>query len=93
MLTAYLKDIALLAIKRNDAELLELCKGLLVVVETEDHDDKMGFKNIKYFAYEIDKYAIKIANSNFPDIIQCGDAFDVRKDNWKIGGTDESRYF
>lgn len=48
--------------------------------------DKMGFKNVKYFAYEIDKYAMTIANSNFPDIIQCGDAFEVRKDNWKIGG-------
>lgn len=48
--------------------------------------DKMGFTNVKYFAYEIDKFAIKIANSNFPDIIQCGDAFSVRKDDWKIGG-------
>lgn len=48
--------------------------------------DKMGFTNVKYFAYEIDKFATKIANSNYPDIIQCGDAFDVRKDYWKIGG-------
>lgn len=24
-----------------------------------------------------------IANDNYPDIIQCGDAFAVRKDNWK----------
>lgn len=48
--------------------------------------DKMGFTNVQYYAYEIDKFAIKIANSNFPDIIQCGDAFDVRKDDWKIGG-------
>ena len=48
--------------------------------------NKMGFTNVKYYAYEIDKFAIKIANSNFPDIIQCGDAFDVRKDDWKIGG-------
>ena len=36
LLTSYLKDIALLAIKRNDAELLELCKGLLIVTETEE---------------------------------------------------------
>lgn len=48
--------------------------------------DTMGFTNVKYFAYEIDKFAMKIANSNYPDIIQCGDAFDVRKDYWKIGG-------
>lgn len=31
ILTAYMQDIATLAIKRNDAELLELCKGLLIV--------------------------------------------------------------
>lgn len=48
--------------------------------------DKMGFKNVRYFAYEIDKYAMTVANSNFSDIIQCGDAFNVRKDDWKIGG-------
>lgn len=36
LLTNYLKDIATLAIKRNDSELLELCKGLLIVVETEE---------------------------------------------------------
>lgn len=46
--------------------------------------DKMGFKNIEYYAYEIDPYAQKIAMSNYPDIIQCGDAFRVRDDDWKI---------
>lgn len=46
--------------------------------------DKMGFTNIKYYAYEIDKYARAIALSNYPDIIQCGDAFQVREDNWTI---------
>lgn len=40
--------------------------------------DKMGFKNIEYYAYEIDPYAQKIAMSNYPDIIQCGDAFQIR---------------
>ena len=35
LLSSYLKDIATLAIKRNDAELLELCKGLLIVKEDE----------------------------------------------------------
>ena len=39
LLTSYLKDIALLAIKRNDAELLELCKGLLIVTEDDDETD------------------------------------------------------
>lgn len=46
--------------------------------------NKMGFTNIKYYAYEIDKYAIKIAYSNFPDIIQCGNAFDLRSEDWKL---------
>lgn len=46
--------------------------------------DKMGFTNVKYYAYEIDPYAIKIAMSNYPDIVQCGDAFRVRDDDWKI---------
>ena len=46
--------------------------------------DKMGFTNVKYYAYEIDPYPIKIAMSNYPDIIQCGDAFQIRGDNWKI---------
>lgn len=40
--------------------------------------DKMGFKNVEYHAFEIDKYAIKIAQSNYPDIIEHGDAYQVR---------------
>lgn len=47
--------------------------------------DAMGFTNVKYFAYEIDKYAKQIAMSNYPDIIQCGDAFDIRHPDWTIG--------
>ena len=47
--------------------------------------DKMGFTNVKYFAYEIDKYAKEIALSNYPDIIHCGDAFDLRHPDWTIG--------
>lgn len=46
--------------------------------------DKMGFTNIVYHAYEIDKYAMKIALSNYPDIIQHGDAFQVRANDWGI---------
>jgi site-specific DNA-cytosine methylase len=45
--------------------------------------DKMGFTNVKYFAYEIDKYPMAVANDNYPDIIQCGDAFAVREASWK----------
>lgn len=46
--------------------------------------DKMGFTNVKYYAYEIDKYAKQIAMSNYPDIIQMGDAFQLRDDNWGL---------
>lgn len=47
--------------------------------------DKMGFTNVKYYAYEIDKYAKQVSASNYPDIIQLGDAFDVRHPDWTIG--------
>jgi DNA (cytosine-5)-methyltransferase 3A len=47
--------------------------------------DKMGFTNVKYYAYEIDKYAKEISMSNYPDIIQLGDAFDIRHPDWTIG--------
>jgi site-specific DNA-cytosine methylase len=47
--------------------------------------DVMGFTNVEYHAYEIDKYAMQIAMSNYPDIIQHGDAFQVREDVWNIG--------
>lgn len=42
ILTAYIQDIATLAIKRNDAELLELCKGILIVKENDD--ERSAFK-------------------------------------------------
>lgn len=47
--------------------------------------DKMGFTNVRYYAYEIDKFAKQIALKNYPDIIQCGDAFDLRHPDWTIG--------
>lgn len=42
ILTAYIQDIAALAVKRDDAELLELCKGLLIVKENDD--ERSAFK-------------------------------------------------
>lgn len=47
--------------------------------------DKMGFTNVTYYAYEIDEPAMTVALSNYPDIIQCGDAFDLRRDDWQLG--------
>jgi site-specific DNA-cytosine methylase len=46
--------------------------------------DKMGYKNVKYFAYEIDKNAMVVAKSNYPDIIERGDAFQVRDKDWEV---------
>ena len=46
--------------------------------------DKLGYQNIKYFAYEIDENAIKCAMDNYKDIIQMGDAFQVREDTWAL---------
>lgn len=40
--------------------------------------DKLGANIARYRATEIDKYAIKTACHNFPDIEQLGDAFQVR---------------
>jgi len=44
--------------------------------------DKLGATILRYYATEIDKYAIKTTQSNFPDTIQLGDAFQVREDEW-----------
>lgn len=55
--------------------------------------DKLGYTNIKYYAYEIDKYAMQVAMSNYPDIIQCGDAFQVREDNWINPSEGIGRYY
>lgn len=46
--------------------------------------DKLGYKNVTYYAYEIEKKPIECALSNYPDIIQMGDAFQVRSDSWGI---------
>ena len=46
--------------------------------------DKLGAHITRYRAFEIDKYAIKTACHNFPDIEQIGDAFQVRELNWKV---------
>lgn len=46
--------------------------------------DKMGFKNVEYYAFEIDKFAMKVANDNYPNIIQFGDAFQMRDNAFNI---------
>ena len=46
--------------------------------------DKLGYKKIKYYAFEIDKYAIQIANKNYDDIVELGDAFQIRNDEFEL---------
>ena len=46
--------------------------------------ERIGCTNVKYYAYEVDDYAIQVALKNYPDIVECGDAFKVRGDEWKI---------
>lgn len=46
--------------------------------------EKLGLSNVEYHAYEIDKYAITVAMNHFPSIHQHGDAFQVRKTEWKM---------
>ena len=45
---------------------------------------ELGANVIKYYATEIDKYAIQTTQTNFPDTIQLGDAFQVRDENWRL---------
>jgi DNA (cytosine-5)-methyltransferase 3A len=54
--------------------------------------DKSGFKVDKYFASEIDKYAIQVAMANYPDTIQLGtvvdiDGYSLPKIDLLIGGS------
>lgn len=39
--------------------------------------ERAGIKVDKYYASEIDKYAIKIAMKNYPDTIQIGDVYNI----------------
>ena len=43
--------------------------------------DQLGIEVENYFAAEIDKYAIKVAQSNYPDMIHLGDVRDVQPDD------------
>lgn len=44
---------------------------------------KLGVEVGRYYATEIDKYAIKTTMHNYPDTIQLGDAFAVRTDTFE----------
>lgn len=46
--------------------------------------DKLGANVTAYYATEIDKYAVQTTQHNFPDTMQLGDAFQVRKEDWVL---------
>ena len=39
--------------------------------------ERAGIPIEKYYAYEIDRYAIQISEKNYPDIVHCGDVTDA----------------
>ena len=48
--------------------------------------DKLGVQPwlLRYYATEIDKYAIQTTQHNFPETVQLGDAFQVRGEGWTL---------
>lgn len=50
--------------------------------------DNLGIKVDNYFASEIDKYAIKIARKNYPDMIHVGDVTQVKSEHFSSDGFD-----
>lgn len=47
---------------------------------------KLGAEIASYHATEIDKFAIQTTQANYPDVVQLGDAFQVREDGWTYAG-------
>ena len=45
---------------------------------------KLGARIRKYYATEIDKYAVLTTQANYPATIQLGDAFQVRDADWTL---------
>ena len=45
--------------------------------------DQLGIPVEKYYASEIDKYAIKVTQNNFPNTIQVGDVCNLKAEDYK----------
>lgn len=50
--------------------------------------DNLGIKVDNYFASEIDRYAIKVARDNYPDMIHVGDVTQVKAEHFGPKGFD-----
>ncbi len=46
--------------------------------------DKLGATVTRYYATEIDEYAIQTTLCNYPNTVQLGDAFQIRDDKWSL---------
>ena len=65
----------------NVLSLFDGCSGGQLALQ------KLGIHVNKYYASEIDKYAIKVTQANFPNTIQLGDITDLDPheiSNWDI---------
>ena len=45
--------------------------------------NRLGIKVDKYYASEIDKYAIEVTQKNFPDTIQVGDVCELKAEDYQ----------
>jgi len=65
----------------NVLSLFDGCSGGQLALQ------KLGIHVDNYYASEIDKYAIKVTEANFPDTIQLGDIteFESHEVSWKTG--------
>ena len=68
-------------IQNEDVEVLSMYDGMSC---GQIALKEMGCNVVRYYATEIDKYAIQTTQHNFPNTIQLGDAFQVRERGWHI---------
>ena len=54
--------------------------------------NKLGIKDYTYYASEVDKHAIKVTQSNYPNTIQLGDIRDIDYENGYLL-TSDKKYF
>lgn len=54
--------------------------------------DKLGANVVRYYATEIDKYAIQTAKHNYPMMEHIGDAYQVRDNGWRFTSNDGKAY-
>ena len=68
-------------IQKEEIEVLSMYDGMAgAMIALRE----LGCNVVRYDAYEIDKYCIRTAKANFPEITHRGDAFELRRDDWKI---------